>query len=173
MKFRPPFRKAVAGVALATLMSAPAVADMLPRLEADSLGGTHVVLPADAAGKPLVLLLAFTKESQPDLKLWSKKFLDDRLSDRATVYVVVVADKIAFGRKHVRQMVEGAAVGTQQEINSRVLLTFDGDGWRQLTPPGDKKTAGIVVCDAGGAILVAKRESFNIANVAEVEKDAR
>lgn len=173
MRFPPSFRNIAFGLALVGAAFAPAAAGTLPRLEADSLGGTHVVLPTDAAGKPLVLLLAFTKEAQPDLKLWSKRFLTDRLGDRAAVYVVVVADKVAFGRKHVRQIVEGAAVGTQRQINDSVLITFNGDGWRQLTPPGDKKTAGIVVCDAGGSILIAKRESFDDANVAEVEKAAK
>jgi hypothetical protein len=173
MRFPPSFRNIAFGLALVGAAFAPAAAGTLPRLEADSLGGTHVVLPTDAAGKPLVLLLAFTKESQPDLKLWSKKFLDDHLSDRAGVYVVVVADKVAFGRKHVRQMVEGAAVGTQAQINSNVLITFNGDGWRQLTPPGDKKTAGIVVCDANGSVLFAKREPYTTENLAEVEKAAR
>jgi hypothetical protein len=145
----------------------------LPRLEADSLGGTHVVLPTDAAGKPLVLLLAFTTESQPQLKLWSKKFLADHIADHASVYVVVVADRVPFGRKHVRQMVEGAAVGTKEQIDRDVLLTFDGDGWRQLTPPGDKHTAGVVVCDSNGTILIAKREPYDDANVAELEKAAQ
>jgi len=66
--FRLPFRKLafVLAVALAYAGAAPASAAGLPRLEADALGGNHVVLPTDAAGKPLVLLLAFTPESKPN-----------------------------------------------------------------------------------------------------------
>jgi hypothetical protein len=146
---------------------------MLPRLEADSLGGTHVVLPTDAAGKPLVILLAFTKESQDDLKEWSRKLLADRVAGAAAVYVVVVADKMAFfERRHVRKIVEGASVGTQDQKNSNVLITFDGTGWRDLVPPGDKKTAGVVVCDASGSVVYAKREPYNDANLADVERAA-
>ena len=152
----------------------PAAAATLPRLEADALGGNHVVLPTDAAGKPLVLMIAFTQESEGDLKSWSRKLLGDRVVQNAAVYVVVVADKTAFfARRHVRKVVEGAAVGSKAQIDSNVLITFNGAGWRDLVPRGDKKTAGIVVCDTSGTVVYAKREPFNEANLADVEKIAK
>jgi hypothetical protein len=170
-----PFRNFALAMALAALLAPPpALAGTMPRLEADSLGGTHVVLPGDAAGKPLVILLAFTKESQDDLKEWSRKLLEDHVAGSASVYVVVVADRMAFfERRHVRKIVEGASVGSEAQRNSNVLITFDGTGWRELVPPGDKRTAGIVVCDADGLIVYAKRERFNEDNLADVEKAAK
>ena len=176
MTFSPSFRKIAFALALtfASAGAVPAGAASLPRLEADSLGGTHVVLPTDAAGKPLVLLLAYTPESQSELKLWSRQLLADRVARGAVVYVVVVAAKTAFvSRKHIRQMVEGAAVGSKDQINSNVLVTFDGTGWLTLVPPGDKKTAGVVVCDGNGTIAYAKREPFTAANLTDVEKAAK
>jgi hypothetical protein len=161
-------------LAIACSNAAPAAAANLPRLEADALGGNHVVLPTDAAGKPLVLLLAYTPESRAELTLWTRKLLADRISRDAAVYVVVVAAKTAFvSHRHIRQMVEGAAVGTQEQINDNVLVTFKGEGWLTLVPPGDKKTAGIVVCDANGAIVYAKRVSFTVANLTDVERAAK
>jgi hypothetical protein len=174
--FRLPYRNIALIVALAIAWSGaqPAAAANLPRLEADSLGGNHVVLPTDAAGKPLVLLLAYTPESQTDLKSWSRKLLADRLARDAVVYVVVVAAKTEFvSRRHIRKMVEGAAVGTKDQINNNVLITFNGAGWLTLVPPGDKKTAGVVVCDASGAIVYAKRVPFTAANLADVERAAK
>lgn len=176
MTFRLPCRKIAFVLALAVAWSGalPATAAMLPRLEADALGGNHVVLPTDAAGKPLVLLLAFTPESEGDLKLWSRKLLADRVARDAVVYVVVVAAKTAFvSHRHVRQLVEGAAVGNKEQINDDVLVTFNGIGWLTLVPPGDKKTAGVVVCDASGVIRYAKRVAFSAANLADVEEAAR
>jgi hypothetical protein len=176
MNFPPPSRKLALALSLALVLwpGVRATAGTLPRLEADSLGGTHVVLPTDAAGKPLVLLLAFTRESEGDLKAWTRKLLDDRIGDHATLYIVVVADKTAFvSRKHIRKMVEGGAVGTKEQIDKNVLITFSGSGWRDLVPPGDKKTVGIVVCDPSGSVVFAKREPFNDANLAEVEKAAK
>jgi hypothetical protein len=164
----------VLAVALACSSTVPASAATLPRLEADSLGGTHVVLPDDAAGKPLVLLLAYTPESQGDLKLWSSKLLNDNAVHGAVVYVVVVAAKTAFvSRTHVRNLVEGAAVGTKAQINSNVLVTFNGTGWLTLVPPADKHTAGVVVCDASGNIVYAKRVPYSAAALADVERAAK
>ena len=87
MMFRLPSRNIAFVLALAIAWSGalPAAAANLPRLEADALGGNHVVLPTDAAGKPLVLLLAFTKEAEADLKSWSRKLLDDRVARDAVV----------------------------------------------------------------------------------------
>jgi hypothetical protein len=174
--FRLPFRKLafVLAVALAYAGAAPASAAGLPRLEADALGGNHVVLPTDAAGKPLVLLLAFTPESETQLKSWSRKLLNDNVARGAVVYVVVVAAKTAFvSRGHVRKMVEGAAVGSKDQINSNVLVTFNGDGWLTLVPPGDKHSAGVVVCDAAGNIVYAKRVPYSDAALADVERAAK
>jgi hypothetical protein len=176
MTFRLPSRNVAFVLALAIAWSGalPAAAANLPRLEADTLGGNHVVLPTDAAGKPLVLLLAFTKEAEADLKSWSRKLLDDRVARDAVVYVVVVADRTAFvSRRHVRKMVEGAAVGSKEQINDNVLVTFNGAGWLTLVPPGDKNAAGVVVCDASGAVVYAKRTRFTAANLADVERAAK
>jgi hypothetical protein len=176
MMFRLPFRKIAFALALALAYvgAAPANAASLPRLEADALGGNHVVLPTDAAGKPLVLLLAYTPESEGDLKLWSRKLLNDNVVKGAAVYVVVVAAKTAFvSRGHVRKMVEGAAVGSKDQINSNVLVTFNGDGWLTLVPPGDKHSAGVVVCNAAGDVVYAKRQPYSDANLADVEKAAK
>ena len=173
---RPALRSAALALALCCASSAalPAGAETLPRLEADALGGTHVVLPTDAAGKPLILLLAFTRESEGDMKSWTRRLLEDHTAERAVVYVVVVADKtVFFSHHHIRSIVENSAIGTKAQIESNVLVTFDGTGWRQLVPPGDKKTAGIVVCDPGGDIVYAKREPYSDANLAEVEKAAK
>lgn len=152
-------------------LATPGTAGTLPSLEADSLSGTHVVLPRDAAGKSLILLLAYTKESQPDLQAWSRKLIGDRLTDNAALFVVVVADKTAFfARKGIRKTVRDATAGNSGDADSKVLITFNGDGWRQLVPPGDKKTIGVVVCDAAGEIRYAKREPFNRKNLTDVEQ---
>lgn len=176
MTFRLLSRKGAFALSLALTCSAalPATAASLPRLEADALGGSHVVLPAAAAGKPLVLLLAYTPESEGDLKSWSRKLLNDRVATNAAVYVVVVVDRNAFAsRRHVRKMVEDAAVGSKQQMDDNVLITFNGTGWLTLVPPGDKNAAGVVVCDPSGVVVYAKRARFSAANLADVERAAK
>jgi hypothetical protein len=176
MTYLPASRKIafVFALAVACFGVLPSAAATLPRLEADALGGHHVVLPTDAAGKPLVLLLVFTPEAQGDLKRWSRKLLEDHVAREAAVYVVVVAERTVFvSRRHIKKMVEGAAVGTQEQLNDNVLITFNGDGWLTLVPPGDKKVAGVVVCDPSGAVVYAKRVGFSAATLADVERAAK
>jgi hypothetical protein len=116
----------------------------------------------------------FTAEAEGDLKRWSRKLLEDHVARQAAVYVVVVADRdVLVSRHHIRKLVEGAAVGTQEQLNDNVLITFNGDGWRTLVPPGDKRVAGVVVCDANGTIIYAKRVGFTPANLADVERAAK
>jgi len=161
-------------IALFGVSARPSSAATLPRLEADALGGTHVVLPTDAAGKPLIVLIAYTRESGHDLKAWARALMDDRATDAATLYVVVVADRIALSsRRHIRSVVEGAAVGTKEQIDRNVLITFSGDGWRELMAPGDKRAPGVLVCDGRGDVMYAKRTSYSAQSVAEVEKMVR
>lgn len=172
MTFKPRFHNVAIALVLATSLAwvpaRPARAAMLPRVEANALGGTHVVLPTDAAGKPFVILLALTPESENDIKAWSRAFLD---RPNVTVYVVVVADKQAFmSRKHIRSIVEGAAVGNRAQIDRNVLVTFSGAGWHTLVPPDDKRTAGVVVCDAGGNVTFAQRVAYSDAHRSEVER---
>ncbi len=174
MKRLASLRNASLALAFALSLGGQCAAAMLPQLEADALGGTHVVLPRDAAGKPLVLLLAFTKESENQLKQWTRKLLENHAISGASVYVIVVADKIVFfAKKGVRKSVEEATVGSKEQRDNNVLITFNGAGWRDLVPPGDKATVGVVVCDPSGNIVYAKREPYTDANVADVEKAAR
>jgi hypothetical protein len=56
-------------------LRASKAASPFPRLEADSLGGRHVVLPDDAGGKPIVLVLGFARESEEALNTWAHKLL--------------------------------------------------------------------------------------------------
>ena len=62
---------------------------------------------------------------------------------------------------------------SKQQMDDNVLITFNGTGWLTLVPPGDKRTAGVVVCDARGAIVYAKRARFSPANLADVERAAK
>jgi hypothetical protein len=168
MTFIPFARKLALAVALAALPVAAAAAPF-PRLESDALGGTHVVLPDDAAGKPFVLVLAYTPESQSDVTAWARALLHDTAAHDASLYIVVVADRSAFvSRKRVRSIAQGAAVGSPEQVETHVLVTFTGEGWHDLMGPGDKHAAGIVVCDAHGSIVFSGRDAFTPAHHADV-----
>lgn len=149
-------------------------ADTLPRLEADSIGGQHVVLPTDASGEPLVLLVAFGKKSEGDVKSWSRRLLAGHVDQKAHVYVVVVVDGTgSMMRRHVRKIVQDAAVGPEAEIESNVLITFDGKPWSAVVPAGSSTATGVVVCNANGDIIYDKRVTFTDRDATDVESAVR
>jgi hypothetical protein len=49
-------------------------------------------------------------------------------------------------------------------------VTFQGAGWRDLVPNGAGKDAGIVVTDASGNIVFAKREPYSDSAFSEAVK---
>jgi hypothetical protein len=138
-----------------------AQAASLPRLEADSLGGKHVVLPDDADGKPIVLVLGFARESEDALSVWANKLVA-AVGSRAQIYVVIVADSsLFFSKAKIKKKIAGSSLATQEQLQNNILVTFQGAGWRDLVPNGAGKDAGIVVTDASGNIVFAKREPYS------------
>jgi hypothetical protein len=171
---RPFNRKWFAAAVLATSLflqnASFAQASALPRLEADSLGGKHVVLPADADGKPIVLVLGFARESEDALSAWARKFVA-ALGSRAQIYVVIVADSAPFFAKgKVRKKITTSALATQAQLQNNILVTFRGAGWKDLVPGGPGKDAGIVVTDASANVIFAKREPYSDTAFSEAAK---
>jgi len=165
-----PFVMMLLGAALLGSVSPFASAATLPRLEADSLGGTHVVLPDDAGGKPIVLVLGFARDSENSLDMWAHKLLT-ALGTKAVLYVVIVADSAPFFEKHhIAKGIAGSTLATQDQLRNNVLVTFSGKGWRGLVPPGAGKDAGVVVIDGSGNIVYAKREPYSDAALIEATK---
>jgi hypothetical protein len=147
-----------------------AQASVLPRLEADSLGGKHVVLPDDADGKPIVLVLGFARESEDALDVWGRKLVA-AVGSRAQIYVVIVADSsLFFSKGKVKKKIAASALATQDQLQNNILVTFQGAGWRDLVPSGPGKDAGIVVTDASGNVLLAKREPYSDSAFSEAAK---
>jgi hypothetical protein len=138
-----------------------APASPLPRLEADSLGGKHVVLPDDAGGKPIVLVLGFARESEEALDAWAHKLLA-AVGARAQIYLVIVADSAPFfAKRKVKKKIAGSSLATQAQLENNILVTFQSEGWRALVPAGPGTDAGIVVADATGNVIFAKREPYS------------
>ena len=116
-----------------------AQASTLPRLEADSLGGKHVVLPGDADGKPIVLVLGFARESEDALGVWARKLLA-AVGSRAQIYVVIVADSAPFFAKgKVKKKIASSGLATQAQLQNNILVTFRGAGWGDTRSEGPRE----------------------------------
>jgi hypothetical protein len=85
-----------------------------------------------------------------------------RSGARAQIYLVIVADSAPFfAKRKLKKRITGSALATQGQLENYILVTFRGEGWRDLVPAGPGKDAGIVVTDATGNVIFAKREPYS------------
>lgn len=149
-----------AGLALA--------ADSFPVIEADSLAGAKVTLPAAAKGHPTVVIIGFTHESQNQTDAWARKVAGQY--DYYSMAVIedaprLVRGMITSGMKkgvpkdqlgRVMTVTHGqkelkAAVGFDRGADAYVLL-LDGEGairWRSHGAPADAALAELKSQAAG------------------------
>jgi hypothetical protein len=143
--------------ALALLAAAsPAAAATLPTLEATSLGGTRVVLPSSVDGRPFVLVVGYARESQGSLQAWSHA-LTKALPDTPLYAAAVVVGAPGLIHGFISRALRKAAPSTYPQHDSRVLLTFNGTGWKQIAPPGKPEDAAVFVIGSGAAIALSIR----------------
>lgn len=135
---------------------APADAATLPKLEATSLGGTHVVLPAAQIGKPFVLVVGYARESQASLQAWAHA-LAKALPDTPLYATAVVVGAPGFVHGFISQAIRKSAPASVPQHDAQVLLTFDGTGWTGIAPAGTGADAAVFVIGPDAAIVDAIR----------------
>lgn len=158
----------IVALTFALLASAHAATTPLPALEADSLGGKHLRFPADAKGKPAVLIVAYDRSASDALENWSHK-VNEKAGGRTQVFAVVdAAGAPFFVHGAIKSGVAKSAPSSQPQHQSNILVTFDGRGWDQLAPAGARNDAAAVVIDAEGNIVYARRGPYSDAALNEV-----
>jgi hypothetical protein len=152
----------VAAALLLMLALSPSIAaaEQLPRVEAQSLGGKKVVLPADRAGQRFILVIGFAQNSSDAMKAWSHALVA-ALPDVPLYAVAVVEGAPGFVHGLIARGIRKSAPASQPLHDERVLLTFDATGWKSIAPAGRGEDAAVIVVDAGGQIVLACRIAFS------------
>ena len=138
------------------IAGSPATAATLPKLEATSLGGTHVVLPAAVDGKAFVLVVGYTRESQASLEAWSHA-LTKALPETPLYATAVVVGAPGFVHGFISRAIRKAALPKYPQHDGHVLLTFDGTGWTQIAPAGKGEDAAVFVIGPDATVATAIR----------------
>jgi hypothetical protein len=165
-------------VFLDLLVTATALADpakltagsAFPPVEADSVAGTHVVLPDDCRGTAFVAIFAFSQKAGDAAAQWSHALYKALPLD---VAVYAVADL-----SHVPGLFRGFAVSgirhdaspTQPEHRDHVLLLTRRNNWSQIVPSGSDDDAVIVAVDRAGIVTDIERRAFTEAAAADLAK---
>ncbi len=138
-----------------------AAGDAFPLVDAQSLTGTAVHLPADRQGRPFVAIFGFSRGSGDHIAQWSHT-LHATLPSPVAVYGI--ADL-----SHVPGLFRGFAVsGIRKQASAEhpehdqfVLLLTKANSWQDLVPAGAADDAVVVAVDAKGTVLEIERVPYS------------
>jgi len=119
---------------VALMMTCAAVGESIPKVDADSLDGHKVSLPADFAGKPAILVTCFTKAGGPQCGLFARKLYKepDVAAGKLKVFQIAM---LAGAPRFVRPMIlHGMRGGVPQPEQATFLPLYkDEKEWKQAT----------------------------------------
>jgi hypothetical protein len=147
-----------------------AAGDAFPALEADSVAGTHVALPADRRGAAFVAIFGFSQKAGEAAAQWSHA-LYKALPPDVAVYAVADLSRVpGLFRGFAVSGIRREASPAQPEHRDHVLLLTRGNVWSQIVPSGSADDAVIVAVDQSGTVTDIERRAFTGAAAIEIAK---
>ena len=128
-------------IALFLALASVATAAKFPEIQAETLSGKHVALPADVGGRPTLFVIGFTRGSKDQTGYWAKKIAGDAVN----FYSVAVLEEVP---RLVRPAITHAMKSDiPKEKRDRFLVVYSGE--KEL-----KEAAGFEAPDDAYLILV-------------------
>jgi hypothetical protein len=161
--------------ALATLPAfadAPklAVGDAFATVDADSVAGGHVVLPADRHGAPFVAIFAFSQKAGEVSAKWSHALYHALPSSIAIYAVADLSHVPGLFRGFAFSGIRKETAPMEPHYREHVLLLTRGNVWSSIVPSGSDDDAVIVAVDSNGTITDIERRAFDDAAADDVAK---
>jgi hypothetical protein len=122
-------------------------------LHGQTLDGKPIVLPDDAAGKVMLLVLGASKKGGEQTGPWKDHFLSDfGANPHATYYVGALLQRVPVPfRAAIRAGMRG---GTPDAARSHVLTSAsDEDTWKNYLSMHNDSLPGVLLLDASGHVL--------------------
>lgn len=147
------------------------VSQTIPRTEANTLTGAHLVLPDAGSAKPLLLLLSFSHKASDDLTLWNRRFQAAYATD-ARIQYYELADFQGVPPLMMRMILHGMRRSVREPERSRVvLMESQEDVWKKLVSFGDPTIVYVVLADARGHVVWQCRGPASDEKARELEAD--
>jgi hypothetical protein len=178
MRVRSSASSAWSVLAAVTLATLPALADpaklvtgdAFPPVDAESVAGTHVVLPANRQGQPFVAIFGFSEKAGEASAKWSHA-LYKALPPRVAIYAVADLSRVpGVFRGFAISGIRKEAAPTQAEHHDHVLLLTRGNDWSRIVPGGSDGDAVIVAVDQTGTIVDIERRAFSAVAADDIAK---
>lgn len=142
----------------------------MPSLAGQTLAGTWVDLPGDAAGKPAIVVFTFSHAGGRDAQNWSRRLLKD--DPRLSIYTIVFLEGVP---RLLRNMVASEIKSAMPtELQDRTILLYqDENSWKQRLQLADESHACVTLLRANGEIQWMNCESFADVRYSELTKQMR
>lgn len=145
--------KQIATFAIAVLCALPCLAQQIPHTEAKSLASQSIVVPVPGATKPLLVIIAFSREGGNDSGAWNKAFHLRYETDPRIDYVEL-ADLQGVPSFILGMILHGMRRSVQEPEKSHLAPFFSQeDLWKKLVSFKDPKVAYVVLADASGRVV--------------------
>jgi hypothetical protein len=154
---------------LMTLLAADAPGTLWPAFEVDTLAGSKIKMPADAAGKVSLVVMSFSKDSGLASKAWAERYAKDG-GHSYTAALLEAAPRL------VRGLIRSGMRGDMpKEMHGRTLLIYKGEAeWKKRTgfQAGTEKQPYLILLDRQGRVQWQRHGAFSEALYAELRKVA-
>ena len=164
--------------ALATLGTRPALSapaklatgDVFPLVDADSISGTHVELPADTHGAPFVAIFGLSPKAGEASAKWSQA-LYNALPAGFPIYAIADLSRVpGLFRGFAISAIRKEAAPAKPEYRDHLLLLTRANGWSSIVPSGSNDDAVVVTVDKSGMVTAIERRAFSDGAAAEIAK---
>jgi hypothetical protein len=155
---------------LAILFAIMLQAQQAPKIEGESLAGSHVVLPDAAAGKVAVLILGFSKASKTPTTAWGKRIETDFANRPGfELYQLAVLEDVP---RIIRGMViSGIKGGVPGNMRDHFIPVLHGESeLRKLVNYNQPDDSYLIVLDRSGKIAYQTHGTLNDASYAPLRE---
>jgi hypothetical protein len=141
----------------------------IPQTEVTTLTGTHVILPNEAKGKPLLLLLTFSHKGSDDLAAWNKRFKVSYATDPRIEYLELL-DFQGVPPFVMKMILHGLRRSVHEPERSHFAPFYaQEEDWKKLVNYGDPRITYLVLSDRSGHVIWQTRGPASDGKAAELE----
>jgi hypothetical protein len=151
------------------LMTIQSFSQQIPQTDVTTLTGTHVVLPKEAKGKPLLLLLTFSHKGSDDLAAWNKRFKVSYATD-PRIYYLELSDFQGVPPFVMKMILHGLRRSVHEPERSHFAPFYtQEEAWKTLVNYSDPKISYLILAEGSGHVVWQTRGPASDGKAAELE----
>ncbi len=147
------YRSSLLGAACLLSSAISCFAQQIPPIDVTTLTGTRVLLPQPGGGKPLLILVTFSRKGSADADAWNKHFKTVYETDPRVQYLEL-ADLQGVPSFVLSMILHGMRRSVAEPERSHLAPMFStGDDWKKLVGANDLNVTYVVLANPAGHVV--------------------